>query len=240
MKAMNKDHELTDDDARFDRLVDGELSPREYKTLVASLDDEPGGWRRCALAFLEAQALGSELGAIRRSGELHEQAAAPVEVVARQPASPAHWKLLLAMSASFLVAFILGATLPSLWPRRDTVPGGEGGTLAAGPQPAQPDLMTPEGLMRTIGHARLVIDGPGGTQSPAGDVPIVEMPAGASEQWLTQYEPVLPVGLINELKRRGHRVERVQQYVPVSLEDGREGVIPVESYQITPVSRRAY
>lgn len=240
MNAMHQDNELADDGARLDRLVDGELSPCEYKALVASLDDEPGGWRRCALAFLEAQALGSELGAVRRSGELPEQAAAPATVVARQPASPARWKLLLAMSASFLVAFILGVTLPSLWPRRDTSPGGEGGKLAARPQPAQPSLLTPDGLMRTIGHARLVIDGPGGTQSPAGDVPIVEMPAGASDEWLKEHDPVLPVGLINELKRRGHRVERVQQYVPVSLEDGREGVIPVESYQITPVSRRAY
>ena len=240
MNAMNKENEQSDDDARFDRLVDGELSPCEYQALVASIDDEPGGWRRCALAFLEAQALGSELGAIRSSGQLHEPAAAPAAVVARQPVSPAGWKLLLAMSASFLVAFILGATLPSLWPRRDTVPGGETGTLAARPQHVQPGPLTPDGLMRTIGHARLVIDGPGGTQSPASDVPIVEMPAGASDEWLKEHEPVLPVALINELKRRGHHVERIQQYVPVSLEDGREGVIPVESYQITPVSRRAY
>jgi hypothetical protein len=241
MKPMTKDDGHTDDDAQFDRLVDGELSPSEYESLVASLDDEPGGWRRCALAFLEAQALGRELGAIRLTGQLHEPAAAPAPaaIVARQPASAAYWKMFLAMSAVFLVAFILGATLPGLWPSRRS-DGSTSRHVLAGPEQVQPGPLTPEGLMRTVGHARLVIDGPGGAQSQAGDVPIVEMPAGASDEWLTRHEPVLPVGLINELQRRGHRVERVQQYVPVSLEDGREGVIPVESYQITPVSRRAY
>ena len=43
------------DDSRFDRLVDGELSEEERRELLAGLDAEPGGWRRCALAFLESQ-----------------------------------------------------------------------------------------------------------------------------------------------------------------------------------------
>ena len=43
------------DDILFDRLVDGELSSTERRQLIASLDDRPGGWRRCALAFVEAQ-----------------------------------------------------------------------------------------------------------------------------------------------------------------------------------------
>jgi hypothetical protein len=39
----------------LDRLVDGDLTPRERRQLLAALADEPGGWQRCALAFLEAQ-----------------------------------------------------------------------------------------------------------------------------------------------------------------------------------------
>jgi hypothetical protein len=39
----------------LDRLVDGELGPSQRRELLAALDDEPGAWRRCALAFLEAQ-----------------------------------------------------------------------------------------------------------------------------------------------------------------------------------------
>ena len=62
MNVRPMDLDTSDDDIRFDRLVDGELSAEEYRTLLAALDDEPGGWRRCALAFLEAQSLGRELG----------------------------------------------------------------------------------------------------------------------------------------------------------------------------------
>jgi len=242
MNAFNRDKQLLDkqlldEDARFDRLVDGELPADEYKSLVAGLDDEPGGWRRCALAFLEAQALGGELVAIRHRGQMAEQPAAPVMLASRTGVDPARWKLLLAMSASFLVAFILGVTLPALW-QPATRPGGT--AVAIGSLPTQPGTSTPDGFPRNIGNARLVFDGPSGTQSPGGEVQIYEVPDDASSSWLTQPEPALSLELINELKRRGHRVERQEQYVPVSLEDGREGMIPVESYQITPVSRRAY
>ena len=46
----------------FDRLADGELGPADERALLAALDDEPGAWRRCALALLEAQAWRRELG----------------------------------------------------------------------------------------------------------------------------------------------------------------------------------
>src|SRR3954468_9995588 len=43
------------DDRLIDRLVDGELRDEERRELLLRLDAEPGGWRQCALAFLEAQ-----------------------------------------------------------------------------------------------------------------------------------------------------------------------------------------
>lgn len=58
----------------IDRLVDGELSDADRRELLSRLETEPGGWRACALAFLEAQtwseAIGSpsdSLGAARSS-----------------------------------------------------------------------------------------------------------------------------------------------------------------------------
>ena len=56
------------DDAQFDsseqidRLVDGELPPTEYRRLLVELDQRPGGWKRCALGFLEAEAWRGEFG----------------------------------------------------------------------------------------------------------------------------------------------------------------------------------
>src|SRR5205823_2761276 len=39
----------------LDQLVDGDVNPDERRRLIAALSKEPDGWRRCALAFLEAQ-----------------------------------------------------------------------------------------------------------------------------------------------------------------------------------------
>ncbi len=46
---------MNTDDTRFDLLADDELNEDERRELLATLDDQPEGWRRCALAFLESQ-----------------------------------------------------------------------------------------------------------------------------------------------------------------------------------------
>jgi len=124
-----KHHEITNDDERFDRLVDGELSPHEYRRMLASLDGEPGGWRRCALAFVEAQALTRELGALRDeavSGEAASGEAASGEARAANDArNDARRRagfsqvndttLVLAMAACFAIAFGLGVAARTPW-----------------------------------------------------------------------------------------------------------------------------
>ena len=223
------------DDTRFDRLVDGQLSAEEYRALVASLDDEPGGWRRCALAFLEAQVLGQELVAIRRDVTTTAPSLAASRS-AKSPIATIAWKHYLAMAASLLVALALGLALPPLW--RWSAPPDVGPPtqiVGRGPAALQPPA-EPDGQPRAVASARLVVSGPGGV-TEAGELPIYEL-SGSSGDWLDQQ--ALPLMLLDELARRGHRVERQQQYVPVDLGDGRRAVIPVEAIQITPVSRRAY
>ena len=39
----------------LDRLVDGELNAEQRRALLRALDEAADGWKRCALAFLEAQ-----------------------------------------------------------------------------------------------------------------------------------------------------------------------------------------
>jgi hypothetical protein len=48
----------------LDRLVDGQLNRAEYRELLRQIEKDPEGWRQCALAFLQHQALGQELGQI--------------------------------------------------------------------------------------------------------------------------------------------------------------------------------
>ena len=48
-------------DEWLDRLVDDELSPEEYRELLRLIAQDPEGWKRCAQAFLEAQAWRKDL-----------------------------------------------------------------------------------------------------------------------------------------------------------------------------------
>jgi hypothetical protein len=243
-----------EDELRFDRLVDGELSAEEYRALLASLDDEPGGWRRCALAFVESQALAGELGNARRSLDL---SAAPSDsgqidragetaVSARNRFGPFELQTLLAMAASFLVAFALGVVLPRWWPQANLhgPAVAELPTKGSGPgvdkaRPAIAGGNRRHDTFRPVANVQLVVDGPTGESTQVGELPMYEMP-GSIEQWLAESAPALSPDVIQSLKERGHEIKRHVQYVPVQLEDGRQGIVPVENYQITPVSQRAY
>jgi hypothetical protein len=94
----------TIDDILIDRLVDGELSIDERRELLASLEAQPGGWRRCALAFLEAQTWRHEM----------RQFVAPAVARARRETNPPKQKsrsyagIWLGLAASVLAAFGLG------------------------------------------------------------------------------------------------------------------------------------
>src|SRR5262245_53432040 len=50
-------------DAQLEALAEGDLPEEGRRTLLLRLDQKPDGWRRLALAFLEAQALREALGA---------------------------------------------------------------------------------------------------------------------------------------------------------------------------------
>jgi hypothetical protein len=58
------------DDTMLDRLVDGDLDEPTRRDVLLALESEPDGWRRCALAFLEAQAWRGAIGEIAGQGAL--------------------------------------------------------------------------------------------------------------------------------------------------------------------------
>ena len=50
----------------LDRLVDGELTDEQEREILLQLERDPSGWRRCALAFLEARCWQREMGRVRQ------------------------------------------------------------------------------------------------------------------------------------------------------------------------------
>jgi hypothetical protein len=90
-----------------------------------------------------------------------------------------------------------------------------------------------------IGNLRLVMDGAGDGSPQAGKIPVYEIDSSV-EQYLERDRPALPPELVQMLEQRGHDVQRQQQYIPVQLDDGRQIIVPIDGYQITPVGRRVY
>jgi hypothetical protein len=234
-------------DDRLERLVDGELAADEYRALLASLDDEPSGWRRCALVFLENQALAGELGAIRSKLDLSSDPdqVAPTEkhdrVLQTRQRMWRQMPVLLAMAASFLAAFALGVVAPRFFSpsEQDGRPSGNFFS-AASPDAAensksQPGV--PHQTLRPIGNLQLVMDGAGGEKVQAGQVPVYEVEQGL-EQYLSSNQPALGPEVLELLRQHGFDVQHEQRYFPAPLDDGRQIIVPVDGYQITPVSRK--
>jgi hypothetical protein len=241
---MNQTTDLPADDRTLDRLVDGELSPAEYDRALRSLDDQPDGWRRCALAFIEAQAWRRELGILRRE----DTSPTAPEVTVRPATARKRWPLLLAVAASFLSAFGLGLALrpfAATGPQAPVgVPLADGSARPDMPvesvdvkptplAPLEPKSSAPSGnVMFVMDHG----DGSGSREVP---VPVFDL-SPENEQSLSR-EPLAPSSEMRRaFQRLGRDVRMQKHFIPLETLDGRHVVIPVEQMEITPAGRRAY
>jgi len=235
---------MNDNDPRLNRLIDGELSPAEYRVFLATLDDEPGGWRRCALALLESQALRHELSNLRGSLDRPDTVVAnnqgavnqvAINQVGRARWAGMGWLSMMAIAASFLVAFALGLVAPHFFSARSkdsVVAGNFNGQPEANEQAAAHDNTA---FGRDIGKLRLVVDNGGGSETR--QVPVYEIERDPND-FLTSAAPSIGPELIDLLRRHGYDVQHQQEYLPADLDDGRQMIVPLDGYQLTPVSLR--
>ena len=235
---MSTSLKTPDDDVRFDRLVDGALSPAEYKIFVAALDEEPGGWRRCAMAFLEAQAWGKEFAAIRRAEQDAPFVPPPAEVKGTHQRH--NWFAagsVLCAAASLVLAFGLGIFTHGrvFTPRNiDGIATSPSSKAALKPEVSPTAPAEKEG----IDQVRLVIDRGEGL-SPQEIVVSLQDAAEPGSNFVPA-EPAISDRVLRSLQLRGHKIDRQQEYIPIDLQDGRQVILPVEEYRITPVSSKSY
>ncbi|MEJ7637798.1 MAG: hypothetical protein WKF75_07380, partial [Singulisphaera sp.] len=99
------DDPTTDDPLQIDRLVDGELDPAERHALLVRFETEPGGWRRCALAFLEAQswreALAPPAAGSASGGTSRTSAAPATPPTDPRPGFARRWRPMAAVAAGW-------------------------------------------------------------------------------------------------------------------------------------------
>lgn len=233
----------TDKQALLDLLVDGELDEVQRRELLAWCEREPDAWRRCALAFLEAQSWSKVLGdlAEERSAKLPQptshEAVAPARLSRPQSFwNRRNWGTMLAMAASVVLAFTLGlkireaeraGEIPARQPTLNVVDNQTStnptASLSGRPEQGQ-------------ASARLAV---GGSSADGIQVPVV-----AGDQldggWLLSQPSAVPEEVRRALERMGHRVEQQRRLVPYRLGDGRRVVVPVDQVEVRPVGNQDY
>lgn len=234
---MDMHDDALQDEILFDRLADGELSTAERQRLLASLDDRPGGWRRCALAFLEAQTWRSNLKQIVRESDANPSlvgASAPLGAQTR-----VRGPRLFAVAACVLMAFTLGLAMreDGLSLRNATPNPGDEIAAVADP-PTAPSTASPRPAQKLNDALTLWVRNEQGEAQPV-RVPLVD--AAALDRRLgVEFRPGLSDAARNQLRDRGYDVQSKQRYAPLWLENGRSMIVPVEDTRIVPVSHAVY
>ncbi|MEE9603446.1 MAG: hypothetical protein V3V75_09085 [Thermoguttaceae bacterium] len=232
------------DNELFDLLVDGELDEQRRRELLSGLDKRPGGWRKCALAFLEAQSFGQELSVLLSTEEkrLESSTHSPQVAASKKRTTPRRsWPnkqaaTLMAMAASFLLALLIGVAV------NDRTKGpGAGGPVASFDSIATVDVpsgaaspIVPVVDRRTNGPSspvQMVI-----LSTPGGGGRSIRLPAMQRERfddkWLQDLPPAMPDNVLQALKRTGHQIEQNRRLIPLKMKDGRRLFVPVDQIDV--------
>jgi hypothetical protein len=215
----------------LDRLVDGELGALERRELLAALDDEPGGWRQCGLAFVEAQSW---------RWQLAQLAAEPIVAELTSPKAPraraGWWGSFLAVAAGLAMAFTLGTRYSQLSGALGAAATGVGQPLAQVETSLEPAGRVPlEGSTSTAAAGQspwqtltlMPIDGAESAEPI--ELRVVNEAEGAPPATAS---PAVAAQLVQRLEQRGFEVKTRESLVPIELTDGRRVVVPIEEVDI--------
>ncbi len=217
-------------DRWLDRLVDGELEAAQQRLLLQRLDDIPGSWRRCALAFLEARAWQTALPALTASlPDESEMATTPSPGKNARIVQNHRMLTWLAMAASFLLAFTIGLALREAG-NSSVNPSSTGSLPGSSPLPNSTLAGNKPPVWSTM-RVRLGSQD-GGPQDL--ELPLVEGPD--AEQWVRNSPTGLPPEIVAHLERSGYHVQTQRRLVPVDLDDGRRAIVPVDEVQVVNAS----
>ena len=216
------------------------MTETERRSLLARLDQTSDGWRRLALAFLEAQAWRDSFAALEpRPSE---------RLMSDTPPAVRGWQLgwpgtCLAMAASFMVAFSLALLVRGEWSRpSDTTQMAQTHPLVQRDEQVQPAGMptaSPEhgDLVPLAMHDEPETEEPETDLSAELDLANDEIPLVIADwsdddgPWSVD-ESLIPQHIVQALERAGHRLLRRPELLPIELSDGTRGLIPIERVEL--------
>jgi hypothetical protein len=219
--------------ARIDRLVADELPEEERHNLLVWLDEDPGRWRLCALAFLEAQTWEAATAAWPEG-----QGAAAEIVSSKNCVAPQHVPVAaaprsvsfssMAIAGALALMFATGVVSGRFWSVREPTQPQAGPPASKLAKNSTVSETAP--LLATV-SVRTNLD----PQVPAQlQVPVVPVTAAAIQvPAFSEYERM-------QWERRGFELNEERRYLPARLPDGREIIVPIKKiemkYRGTPVS----
>ncbi len=254
MNDSTKASNLDDFQIRLDRLADGELPLDEQRQLLTALENQPDGWRRCALAFVESQAWRGEMQRLTSGANLTPSELADREqTIAIAPrADGQRWTLnrwrWFAMAASVLVAFLLGLAAQNWLPKSGTTDHAQQiATTQPETSPAAPQENAVAGTEKqsdastgtTSGKwqaLKVTIPSADGTGEQTVEVPLVEADEQKIKSMMEKQEPLLSDVALEALQNTGHEVKQHRAYYPVQLEDGTQAVVPMDFVEVRNTS----
>jgi hypothetical protein len=241
------------DDDFIDWIVDGSLTPAQLRVAVDRLDRHPDGWKRCALAFLEAQCWGEAFRALDQPAESH-QAIAPRLLPAAEEAKVRpirRWGRGVLAAGVAAASFVLGYLIhserlfgPIVAATRPTVQAIPITQDASEPPPGTPGVVDPSRLTDDLARvprddrsppmpgdaivavARLRI----GAEGETAEVPILAGP-GIDEAWLRGQPPPLNEYGQALWQRRGYQVDQSRRILATTLADGRIVTVPIDEVE---------
>lgn len=247
--------------AEIDRLVDGELSDDQQKSLLRRLDDSPTGWRRLALAYVEASVWKNQLALDMTKSDSDSAAPLPSQcessntnkassdlATAHRPDTPRQSTIASAFAAvAVLIVFGLG-----IWLGRTRI------ELPAQPSQIADNVEQPQTIVADT-QPENQPDQPASTIANNADLPlpktvqiiysdgqsdvlrVVDVPLSNSvalespqqfDEFWNRRESVIPAELRAELERSGHQIRESHDFWPAQLPDGRAVVIPVSQIHV--------
>lgn len=237
------------DQQAIDRLVDGELSIGQQRGLISELDASADGWRRVALAFMEANQLRTAVRATladTHDGRAMEMMEPPAKVdllvtIPTRPSLPqslnphdgldrtgrAGWV------AAIAASLVIGVSAGRIWQPESLDENGvkrlsvhESISPAATAQQA----IVAENATPTKPDVPVWLVDPEMQQMRSLSVPVMSLSEMRNADWFAQ--PSLPPSVRQQIERHGYHIEERRTWLPCMLPDGREAVLPVDTFRI--------
>jgi hypothetical protein len=237
-------------DAFLDRIVDGGLTPDQLREALDRLGREPDGWKRCALAFLEAQCWSESFRSMADASPALARGFTPTSRPAPSPSPSSRWattRTRMAVAAGVAaISFALGW---AAHPARTPLAGqGPPLPLASGDRAPVPGVVTTDDLPDAV-------EGPSGPKLDDSPSPLLAPPivtvgrvrvsptegapavpiigrSGIDEQWVRSQPPTITEHQMALLEQHGYHVDRRRRLVTATLRDGRRVTVPVDRFQV--------